>query len=101
MSTHAEGGSEGLLDEELKEPERYAVLLHNDDYTSMDFVVQILCDIFHKSVDEATAIMLSVHQKGIGTCGVYTAEVAEAKVSAVAQRARGAGFPLRCTMEAC
>ena len=83
----------------LKEPDRYRVLLHNDNYTSMDFVVAILCRIFYKATEEATEIMLHVHQHGIGECGIYTEEVAEAKVRQVTIAARGAGFPLKCTME--
>lgn len=96
-----DGDSQCLVEGKLQEPERYVVLLHNDNYTSMEFVVSILCDIFRKSVDEATTIMLKVHEKGIGQCGVYTFEIAEAKVMSVERRARAAGFPLRCTMEKC
>ena len=88
-----------IVKKKVKEPDRYVVLLHNDDYTSMDFVVGVLCDIFHKTPEEATAIMLAVHQQGIGQCGVYTHEIAETKVALVRRRARAAGFPLRCTME--
>ena len=65
----------------------------------MDFVINILCGVFHKPLEEATAIMLAVHQQGVGQCGIYTREVAEAKVSRVHREAHGAGFPLRCTME--
>lgn len=90
-----------LVEGKLKEPDRYAVLLHNDDYTSMEFVVAVLCEIFRKTVEEAMAIMLNVHQKGVGQCGVYTFEVAEAKVMSVERRARAAGYPLRCSMEKC
>lgn len=88
-----------IVEKKLKEPDRYMVLLHNDDYTSMEFVVEILCAVFHKSVEEATAIMLAVHRMGIGQCGVYTREVAEAKVALVGRKAREAGFPLKCSME--
>lgn len=96
-----DGDSQCLAEGKLKEPDRYTVLLHNDDYTSMEFVVTLLCDIFRKTMEEATAIMLTIHQKGVGQCGVYTFEVAEAKVSSVERRARAAGYPLRCTMEQC
>lgn len=96
-----DGDSQCLVEGKIQEPERYVVLLHNDNYTSMEFVVSILCDIFRKSVDEATTIMLRVHEKGVGQCGVYTFEIAEAKVMSVERRARAAGFPLRCTMEKC
>ena len=85
--------------DEIKEPPRFKVLLHNDDYTTMDFVVKILEEVFHKSPSEATAIMLHVHNRGVGECGVYPAEIAETKVDIVHARARAAGFPLLATME--
>lgn len=84
---------------EVREPARYRVLLHNDHYTSMEFVVGILRSIFRKSLEDATAIMLDVHQNGVGQCGVYTREVAETKVSQVHKAARQAGFPLKCSLE--
>lgn len=90
---------ESLLEEDLREPRRYKVLLHNDDYTSMEFVVAILVDVFRKSAEEATAIMLAVHERGLGQCGIYTHEIAETKVTQVHMRARRAGFPLKCTLE--
>ncbi len=77
----------------------YRVLLHNDDYTSMDFVVEILVHIFHKTIEDATRIMLNVHEKGIGVCGIYTFEVAETKVETVHSIARDKGVPLKCSME--
>ena len=92
-------GGDALLEEDIREPRRYRVLLHNDDYTSMDFVVAVLMDIFRKSVEEATAIMLAVHERGVGQCGIYTHEIAETKVAQVHTRARRAGFPLKCTLE--
>jgi len=85
--------------DEIKEPPKYRVLLHNDDYTTMDFVVKILEEVFHKSPSEATAIMLHVHNRGVGECGIYPAEIAETKVDIVHARARAAGFPLLATME--
>lgn len=88
-----------LLEEDLQEPRRFKVLLHNDDYTTMEFVISILKEVFRKTTQQATAIMLSVHEKGMGECGVYTAEVAETKVAVVHARARKEGFPLRCSME--
>ncbi|MFV0420778.1 ATP-dependent Clp protease adapter ClpS [Oleidesulfovibrio sp.] len=97
FSTREEG--DVLLEEEIKEPRRYKVLLHNDDYTSMDFVVSVLMEIFRKNREQAMTIMLSVHEKGVGVCGIYTAEVAETKVARVHARARTKGFPLRCSME--
>ncbi len=93
------GDEEVLVEDELKEPSMYKVFLLNDDYTTMNFVVSILMDIFHKSMDEAVRIMQEVHKNGMGLCGVYTAEVAETKVDMIRARARQAGFPLRCTME--
>ncbi len=85
--------------ERLQPPPMFRVLLHNDHYTTMDFVVEILRSIFRKSAEEAVRIMLNVHQNGLGVCGVYTSDVAETKLLAVHARARDAGFPLRCTME--
>ena len=90
---------EDMLGLEVREPKKYRVLLHNDDYTTMEFVVGILQKVFHKTMDEAHAVMLSVHEKGIGVCGIFTAEVAETKVVQVHDKARKAGFPLRCSME--
>ncbi len=87
------------LEEQLQEPRQFKVLLHNDDYTTMDFVVEVLMSIFAKSEAEALAIMLNVHEKGTGVCGIYTAEVAETKVHLVHQKARKKSFPLRCSME--
>ncbi len=87
------------LQEETREPRKYKVLLHNDDYSTMEFVVQVLTTVFNKSEAEANRIMLAVHKSGIGVCGVYTAEVAETKVIMVRQMARKGGYPLKCTME--
>jgi ATP-dependent Clp protease adaptor protein ClpS len=85
--------------EELTEPPMYRVLLLNDDYTTMDFVVDVLKYVFYKSTEEATRIMLNVHNSGVGVCGVYPYEVAETKVNTVDALAREHGFPLKCTME--
>lgn len=82
-----------------KKPSMYKVLLLNDDYTPMEFVVHVLERFFNKARDEATRIMLHVHQKGIGICGVYTFEVAETKVTQVMDFARQHQHPLQCTME--
>jgi len=83
----------------LAEPKMYKVLMLNDDYTSMDFVIDILMSIFHKSYQEAEAIMLDIHKKDRGICGVYTYEVAETKISQVSRLAREQGFPLKAVME--
>jgi len=85
--------------DDVREPPMYKVLLHNDDYTTMEFVVEVLMFIFNKSTEEAMGIMLNVHRKGIGICGVYTFEVSETKVNSVHSIARQNGFPLKCTME--
>jgi ATP-dependent Clp protease adaptor protein ClpS len=79
-------------------PRLYRVLLHNDHYTTMEFVVYILRNIFNKSHDEAVRIMLKVHREGIGVAGIYIRSVAEAKVEAVHQIARENGFPLKCSI---
>jgi len=88
-----------VCEEAPQEPRLYRVLLHNDDYTTMEFVVIILMEVFRKTSDEATVIMLDVHKRGMGQCGVYPLEIAETKVSEVRRRAREANFPLRCTLE--
>jgi ATP-dependent Clp protease adaptor protein ClpS len=82
-----------------KKPSLYRVLILNDDYTPMEFVVFVLERIFNKSRDEATHIMLHVHQHGVGVCGIYTYEVAETKVAQVMDLARRNEHPLQCTME--
>ena len=85
--------------ERTKEPPMYRVLLHNDDYTSMDFVVEVLMFVFGKSAEEATRIMLSVHRQGVGVCGVFTREIAETKVETVHSLAREREYPLKSSME--
>lgn len=82
-----------------RQPSMYKVLLLNDDYTPMEFVVHILEGIFHKSSEEATRITLHVHQRGVGVCGVFTYEIAETKVTQVIDFARRHEHPLQCTME--
>lgn len=84
---------------EAKKPSLYKVFLLNDDYTPMEFVVQILETLFNKSREDATRIMLHVHKRGAGLCGVFTFEIAETKVMQVMQAARHAQHPLQCTME--
>jgi ATP-dependent Clp protease adaptor protein ClpS len=86
-------------EQQLQEPPLWRVLLHNDDYTTQDFVVWVLEAIFHKPRAEAFAIMMSVHQSGLGTAGVFTRDVAETKVRATKQMAEENEFPLLVTME--
>jgi ATP-dependent Clp protease adaptor protein ClpS len=83
----------------LKKPKMYKVLLHNDDYTTMEFVIFILQGIFHRSEADAVQIMLHVHKNGIGVAGVYSYEIAETRIAQVETLARQHEFPLRCSME--
>jgi ATP-dependent Clp protease adaptor protein ClpS len=86
-------------DDEVKEPDEYRVLLLNDDYTTMEFVVSVIMTVFHKPLQEAARVMLDVHKKGKGTVGVYSYDIAATKINQVHQLARQNGFPLKCTME--
>jgi ATP-dependent Clp protease adaptor protein ClpS len=90
---------EDVVEQEIDEPPMYKVLLYNDDYTTMEFVVRILEYIFHKSTSDAIRIMLNVHHNGFGVCGYYTSEIAETKVKSVHTCAKEAGFPLKAGME--
>ncbi len=103
MSDKVTQHSDGLVVQEvrpeLKKPLLYKVILLNDDYTPMEFVVRVLERFFHKNREQATQIMLHVHQKGMGICGVYTREVAETKVRQVMLYAAENQHPLQCTME--
>lgn len=92
---HEEVESEIVLDE----PPMYRVVLHNDDYTTMEFVIHILKTIFHKSEQESERIMLDVHKKGRGVCGIYTREIAQTKVEQVKTLAKQNQFPLLATYE--
>lgn len=87
------------FDVENREPRKFKVLLHNDDYTTMEFVVHVLTRVFHKNEPEAMRIMMAVHKQGLGVCGIYTAEVAETKVDTVHTMAKAAGYPLRASLE--
>jgi len=103
VSDGTDPGSDGdvkeIVDEKVTEPDMFRVLLHNDDYTTMEFVVEVLMGVFHRTIVEATRIMLDVHQKGRGTVGTYTYDIAQTKVSTVREMARRREFPLRCTIE--
>jgi len=83
----------------VERPAMYKVVLLNDDYTTMEFVIEVLQKFFQKSVDEATRIMLHVHHKGTGICGIYPREIAETKVSQVIDYSRKHEYPLQCVME--
>ena len=103
MSDKLTQQNDGLVVQEarpqIKKPPLYKVILLNDDYTPMEFVVRVLERYFHKSREEATRIMLQVHQKGMGICGVFTREVAETKVRQVRMYAAESQHPLQCSME--
>ena len=86
-------------EEKVATPRMYKVLLHNDDYTTMEFVVEVLESVFHHSHAAALQIMLHIHRKGIGVAGIYTYEMAETQVAVVEALARNHEFPLKCTME--
>lgn len=86
-------------DEKLKEPDMYRVVLHNDDFTTQEFVVEVLVKVFHKSVVDATRIMLNVHRNGTGQVGVFTYDIAATKVRQVHKMAREREYPLKCTIE--
>ena len=85
--------------EQLKKPALFRVIFHNDNYTTMEFVIAVLRDVFHKSESDAVSIMLNVHRNGFGVAGVYTFEVAETKVNRTHQLAKEAEFPLKLTLE--
>jgi len=83
----------------LEEPPLYKVLLHNDDYTTMDFVVMVLEMVFHKDRTEATRVMMNVHHRGVGVAGIFTRDVADTKVAIVHELAISNEFPLKCSLE--
>ena len=88
-----------MVKERVKRPRKHKVLLHNDDFTPMEFVVEILESVFNRSGAESTRIMLTVHRSGLGVAGVYTREIAEAKAIKTVRFARESGYPLLCTTE--
>ncbi|MEM9190298.1 MAG: ATP-dependent Clp protease adaptor ClpS [Myxococcota bacterium] len=91
--------TETKTEKKLKRPRLYKVLIHNDNYTTREFVVAVLCQVFRKSETDAVAIMLHVHHNGVGVAGVYTHEIAETKVQTVEHLAKEHDYPLRLTME--
>jgi ATP-dependent Clp protease adaptor protein ClpS len=99
--------SENQFDEDIKveykkkleTPKMFKVLLHNDHYTTMEFVVEVLTSVFHLPAAQATQVMLDVHKKGIGVCGVFTRDIAQTKVSQVSNLAKSNEFPLKCSYE--
>jgi ATP-dependent Clp protease adaptor protein ClpS len=95
----SEHGTQTIERQDLEPPRMFKVLLHNDNYTTMEFVVQVLMGVFVKPRDEAVQIMLSVHHNGLGLCGLYPCEIAETKVEVVHKLAADNGFPLKCSME--
>ncbi len=97
MSSEIEVELEDEID--LQEPKKYKVFLLNDDFSTMDFVIDVLVRVFRKSVDEATVIMMNIHNKGKELCGTYTYEIASTKVAQVKSMAREKGFPLKAMME--
>lgn len=94
-----DGDLETIEKIKIKRPSRYKVILHNDDYTTMEFVIYILQTVFGKTFEEAKVIMLNVHNNGTGVCGTYTHEVAESKAAKVENLAKENGHPLMCTIE--
>ena len=106
MSTKKKSGSDVGVAEpkakakpKLERPRIYKVLLHNDDYTSMEFVVAVLRHVFNRNEVDATSIMLHIHRNGMGVAGIYTREIAETKVAKTLAVAKEAQFPLQCTSE--
>lgn len=101
MTKDVSGGTQLVeaVDEKTDMPQRYRVLFHNDDYTTMEFVVSVLMGIFHHGEAAAFKIMMRVHQVGVGVAGVYTREVAETKMAQTIEAARTHEFPLEVTLE--
>lgn len=99
MSFETQGQTEDTTIFGLDKPKRYKVLMHNDDYTTMEFVIEILMSVFRKSEAESVRLMHKIHHENYAVCGIYTKEIAETKVEQTIELARENGFPLRCTME--
>lgn len=98
---HGKEGTNTVLKSRInvKKPSMYKVVMHNDDYTTMDFVVSVLTTIFNKEIKDAINIMMEIHKKGKGIAGIYTLDVAKTKISAVHNLAHQEGFPLKLTFE--
>lgn len=94
-----EGGVATIDKVKTKRPRRFKVLIHNDDYTTMEFVIYVLQKHFRKNMSDAEQIMMKVHNEGVGVCGVYTNEIAESKVANVTKDAKENGHPLLCSSE--
>ena len=85
----------------LEQPKMYKVVMHNDDYTTMEFVIHVLMKFFNKTYDESHAIMFKIHNDGVGICGIFTFEIAESKSAKVNRYSRGKGHPLKSSIEPC
>lgn len=96
-----QSGTATIRKEKLQAPRMYKVIMHNDDYTTMEFVIHVLQKYFQKNEPEAHAIMLEVHTRGFGVCGIFTYEVAESKAAKVTKYARDNGHPLKCSTDPC
>jgi ATP-dependent Clp protease adaptor protein ClpS len=96
-----QSGTATIRKEKLQAPRMYKVIMHNDDYTTMEFVIHVLQKYFQKNEAEAHAIMLEVHTRGFGVCGIFTYEVAESKAAKVTKYARDNGHPLKCSTDPC
>lgn len=94
-----DSGTATITKKKIQLPKKYKVLLHNDDYTTMEFVIFILQNVFHKNLVEAERVMMEVHRAGVGVCGIYTHEIAESKARKVERLAQENAHPLRCTFE--
>ena len=100
-TSHGDPGIATADDVKVNKPKMFKVLIHNDDYTTMEFVIHVLQKFFQKTYEQSHAIMLKVHHDGLGICGIYTFEVAESKATKVNKYSRGKGHPLKCTFEPC
>ncbi len=96
---HEDDSTETIIKNKIELPKKYKVLLHNDDYTTMEFVIFILKQVFHKTTIDAEDIMLAVHNQGVGVCGIYTFDIAETKLNKVTQLAKENSQPLKCSIE--